>query len=143
MSASVPKFTVKFYLLRNHSLFHLSPLFLPVENKRYFFIVQCSIFLFSPSSSLKCWWDNIHFCFLLGYIFLRQEMWDIAQWTRSCLLTTCTSNVQLVQFYTSGNSFHIRNFIFLQNVVRQNLLMTSNFIFNVGHTDLSAFWWLC
>lgn len=120
----------------------LSPLLLLGENKLYFFTVQWSIFPSSPSSALKCWWGNKHFCFLLGYVFLRQERWDIVQWTGICLMMTCRSNVQLVQLYTSGNSFQRINSIFLQNAVRQNLLMTSDFIFNVWHAVLSTLWWL-
>lgn len=113
MSASVTKITVKFYLLMNSSLFILSSLLLLGENKLYFFTVQCSLFPSSPSSVLKCWWDNIYFCFLLGYIPLKQEIWHIVQWTGICLMMTCRSNVQLIQFYTSGNSFHRINSIFL------------------------------
>lgn len=103
---------------KNHSLFLLSPLWLLGENKLYFLIVWCSIFSFSPSSAQKWWWANILFCFLLGYIFLGQEIWDTVQWSRICLMMTCRSNMQLIQFHISGNGFDRRNFIFLQNIVR-------------------------
>lgn len=85
-------------------------------------LVRQQTFLLSP-------WLCIPEAGKMGYCPMN---WDLPH-------DTCRSNVQLVQLYTSGNSFQRINSISLQNAVRQNLLMTSDFIFNVWHAVLSTF----